>query len=505
MEPRANDTGEDRRSEKASETVQDEDLNDGSQPVHHRFGNIARGSVSGTSRAPDSDVSYPTPVGQLSDGPGANSEGPSVQEYTEPPPAVPPLTFDDDNLLGVFDYDEDDLPDEAVTEDPNQEADDDFEGLEHRQHLADRAYKQGTQYVSVDLLLSAIGMEQYTSDFIEADEDMIELFARVEDEEVDQVLRNIERKSRFEFPYADRCKIWKALRYRWFRAPENAQSYIHRAEVPLLTVPKKDRRFVRDSHIDMNLLESDRQKSVVRRAEFDEIDGTTMVQEEVYKREPHLWYELNGLEKTIQFWLNQDPRKMSREDPREEVLLNWIKEIELECAKIIDKFKLIAKIKRQVQIVFFVIRAIFALLALLFVSIAFVDISTTESHIPALERLLSASYLNCSVLYLSTYLFITEITRDRKRRTSNLDRSRKMHSQCRLLYTEMISFRLKTHYLRQVKINRYLDESRMNASQSRSAVYGNSGIYASPKTRRAAVRGTHIPSELLLLRDEPHN
>ncbi len=410
-----------------------------------------------------------------------------------------------DSSSGGIHLDSDEAVPQLVEEKKPTSDEDDFEGLEHRQHLAERAYKQGTQYVSVDLILADIGMEKYSAAFIQADEDMIELFAMVGDEEVDQVLHNLDVKAGVDLPYDDRCKLWKALRYRWFRAPANAQSFIHRSEVPLLPVPKHDKRWIRDSNIDLDMLESDRQKMVIRKAAFDEIDGTTMVQEEIYVREPHLLYTLNGLEKTILFWMNQDPRKMSREDPREEVLMNWIKEIELECGDIIDRFKLKSMIKRRVYLVFLVIRFIFLLLTIFLFALAFIVISTKSSTIPKMERLLSSTYLSCSALYMCTFLFLTEVTKKRRRRTSNLENARKMHAQCKLLYSEMISFRLKTHYLRQAKINRYLDESKINVSKSRSAVEGSSTVFASPKNKRQGLGGLGMTSELQPLRSGVNN
>ena len=286
---------------------------------------------------------------------------------------------------------------------------------------------------------------------------MIESHAIRTDEEVDAILKAVETTSNFLFAYNHRCALWKALRYRWFQSPEYAKSFISGAEVPRLVLPKKDFR-IRDNGIDMKNLDSERQRMIVRKTVFDEQLGTTVIQQDVYRRHSHLLYELTGLERTMQFWMSQDPRKMAREDPREEVVLNQTKAIELDIAASIDRLKLDQKVKRLVHRVFFVIKILFFLAFVLFLALAGIDATSGSDNRPELERFISKSYIRCSCLYLTTFWFISEATKKRGKMTL-LDLAKRMHANCRMMYSDMISFRLKTHFIRQDKIPRFLDEA----------------------------------------------
>ena len=328
---------------------------------------------------------------------------------------------------------------------------------EQRQRIVSNAYNEGTRYVSIELLLKEAGMEQYIADFVDAGEDLMEAFALVESHEIDKTLRTVERKSGFTFPRDHRCKIWKALRYRWFKAPDAANKpFIHESEIPLILVPKKGHR-IRDNNTDFRQLDSDRQKMVIRKTFEDEIEGTYIVQEETYGRQSHKFYELLGLESTIHFWLNQDPRRMSREDPREEVLLNQVKEIELELAEIINQYRVSGRIRKTISRVFLIVKYLFILAAVFWFALAIVYANTANSPNPGTELFLSATYIRTSALYLMTFFFVYNVTRKRGAKQS-VKRLKRMHGKCRLLYSEIISFRLKTHFVRLGRVPRYLDE-----------------------------------------------
>jgi len=349
--------------------------------------------------------------------------------------------------------------DEGSQDDEEEEDDDqaELDDFEQRQQVVGNAYKEGTRYVSIELLLKEVGMDQYIADFIDAGEDLMEAFARVEDYEVDKILRNVERKSGFTFPVEHRCRIWKTLRYRWFKAPDAANKpFIHESEIPLILVPKKGHR-VRDNHVDYRQLDSDRQKMVVRKTFDDEIEGTSIVQEESYSRQSHKFYELTGLESTIHFWLNQDPRRMSREDPREEVLLNQVKEIELELAEVINQYRVSGRIRRTISRFFLGVKYLFFLAAVFWFALAIVYANTADSPNPGTELFLSTTYIRSAALYLMTFFFVYDVTRKRGAKVA-FQRFKRMHAKCRLLYSDIITFRLKTHFVRVGRVPRYLDE-----------------------------------------------
>jgi hypothetical protein len=87
-------------------------------------------------------------------------------------------------------------------------------------------------------------------------------------------------------------------------------------------------------------------------------------------------------------------------------------------------------------------------------------VQAQSSSMPGLEAFSSQSYIRISALYVTTFWFITEVARPKRRNSANaaLELVRNMHAKCRILNGDMISFRLKTHYLRQAKIPRYLDD-----------------------------------------------
>ena len=347
--------------------------------------------------------------------------------------------------------------DSGISHTTNQDEDADFEGLERRKILASRAYQQGTQFIAIDMILAELNLMQYVDDFVQAGEDMIEAYSFRTDEEVDAILRNVEKVAGIRFPYKERCKIWKALRFDWFRSPESTKEFIDRSEVPILVLPKKDFR-IRDDTIDIKSLDSDRQRMVKRRTIVDEVEGTVVIQDEVYNRMHHTYYELEGLERTVQYWMSQDPRKMARVDPKEEVLLNQLKALELTIASRIDTLKSVQHTKKIVAGFFRVVRIIYGILAVAFLVIAIVE--AQSSSMPGVEAFSSQSYIRVFALYVITFWFITEVTRPKRRNLANaaLDLVRNMHAKCRILNGDMISFRLKTHYLRQDKIPRYLDD-----------------------------------------------
>lgn len=77
-----------------------------------------------------------------------------------------------------------------------------------------------------------------------------------------------------------------------------------------------------------------------------------------------------------------------------------------------------------------------------------------------MERFLSKSYVRCASLYFASFWCLLEITKKRPS-FQFLDEARRMHAKCRLMYSDMIAFRLKTHYVRQDRVPRFLDEANL--------------------------------------------
>ena len=327
-------------------------------------------------------------------------------------------------------------------------------------------------------IFGEIGLEKYKASFERASEDMIELYASRTDEDVDAIIKRVEQANDFEFPNKDRCLIWKSLRYLWFTSPGASKNYIDPAEVPRLVLPKHDFR-ARDQGIELASLEPDRQKMILRKSVYDEMKGAITVQEEVYKRESHLSYILKGLERTIEYWMSQDPRKMAREDPREESLINQIKLLELDISGEIDKMRLRLKATKIVNRFFMIVKVLFLAASFLYLIVAIIDSPST--NVPSMTRFLSSSHLRLSVVLFATFSVITETTRG-KPVPSRFHRAKGIHAKCRMLHSEMISFRLKTHYVRQNILLRYLDDSHVampgdNVASSNTEKTTAAGVY----------------------------
>ena len=288
---------------------------------------------------------------------------------------------------------------------------------------------------------------------------MLEAYAKRDDAEVDRILAAVEKATTFRMPSKDRCAIWKALRFDWFRSPEFARPFIDRSEVPPISIPKHHHR-QKDHFLDLSLLDSERQRMVRRRTVLDEVEGTIVSQEEVYKRQSHLHYELAGLESTQQYWMAQDPRKMAREDPREEVLLNQTKSLELIIASRIERLKKDRRERKIITNFFLVVKIILCLAA---VALFVCSIVHQSGSAPRWVQFSSSPLLRSSCVYFFAFWFVSETTKSR-RNTRDLDVAHQMHTKCRLLHSDMISFRLKTHHLRQDKIPRYLDEAQLGVS-----------------------------------------
>jgi len=88
---------------------------------------------------------------------------------------------------------------------------------------------------------------------------------------------------------------------------------------------------MQDAQTDYNLVDSERQRQIVRKYVLDEREGRRLVQLELYERHIDIVYNLIDLQRCIKEWQNRDPRKMIREDPREEVLLMRIRTVEIAC------------------------------------------------------------------------------------------------------------------------------------------------------------------------------
>jgi len=174
--------------------------------------------------------------------------------------------------------------------------------------------------MSTQVLLHSLGLGYFAPIFEKAGFTMIEGHSKWSDQDVDEILQAVSDRSGEIINPDDRVLLWKALRYMWHRGPGHDAPFIEPSEVPPLFLPKRDARQM-DSELKFAMIEPDRQRQIVRKMTLiSGRAGLTQVQFEVYRRQTDIFYELKDIQRTVAEWQKMNPRKMLREDPREEAM-----------------------------------------------------------------------------------------------------------------------------------------------------------------------------------------
>merc|ERR1719174_268743 len=189
------------------------------------------------------------------------------------------------------------------------------------------------------------------------------------DLDVEDILNCVESRTGYTFAPKERVLLWKALRFMWARGPGHDCPFIEGSEVPALFLPKRDWRQM-DADVVYKLLDPDRQRQVLRRKSYKD-GGKTMVelQFEIYIRQQDIFYELKDVQNCVSVWMKSDPRKMLREDPREEAMKMRIRTMMDAAAGYMQVRKGILASRRRWGIFFLLCRlALLAMSILMFVT-----------------------------------------------------------------------------------------------------------------------------------------
>eukprot|EP00435_Cladocopium_sp_Y103_P074590 s88_g49.t1 len=171
--------------------------------------------------------------------------------------------------------------------------------------------------MSTQVLLAASGLDEFYKYFDQAGHSMFDAMTHASDLKVEQILLEVEARNGVTFNNAVRIKLWKALRYQWFRGPGKGLNFVERVDVQQLHLPPLEWQ-EQDSKFKFGDLESDRQRQVVRKikqlAPGETGQSLQTFQFEVYTRSPDLIYEYRDLERCVQEWERRNPRSMIQED-----------------------------------------------------------------------------------------------------------------------------------------------------------------------------------------------
>ncbi|KAF4687727.1 hypothetical protein FOZ60_003556 [Perkinsus olseni] len=322
-----------------------------------------------------------------------------------------------------------------------------------RARAVEEALRTSSPQVSMRAVLSGIGLEKYFPYFRESGFDLIEANQRQTSREVEDIINTVSKQQRVHIPHEHRAKIWKALRYRWFKSPYHVKNHIHKNEIPKLHLPKKDAR-PRDAYVDLAKLDSDRQRMVYRQTVSDGNNQARVVQFEIYRRQPEIFYKVNGLQRSVETWKRHDPRRMISGDPREEVILLWIKEAKRELAARMGSIRLQIARQRRIAMILRVLR--FANLCLSIVSLltSFIEARKVDGRL-FFKTLVSSKNLTAATAYWIAFWLIFAIGRSGGPDSNDhgLKKHQRVYGLARRLDGEITSFRFDTEGKRNAKFN----------------------------------------------------
>ncbi|CAD7976780.1 unnamed protein product [Amoebophrya sp. A25] len=173
----------------------------------------------------------------------------------------------------------------------------------------------------IKLLLVQEKLGHFTSSFVQAGYEVIDMYKKYTDAEIDFILNSVEKVNEMSFEPDDRVTLYKLFRYRYFLAPGASKPLMKLSEIPRISLTKHSAKAPDDADTEMKHLESDRKRQVKRVPMFDEQAGMKMVQLERYDRELDIVYEIKDIQTCALEFEHLDPKTLLKRDPREEVLL----------------------------------------------------------------------------------------------------------------------------------------------------------------------------------------
>jgi hypothetical protein len=239
---------------------------------------------------------------------------------------------------------------------------------------------------------------------------------------------------------------------RWFADPTRVRPYVDTDALPRLFLGKRDHRFF-DQDAPYEKIESERQRMICRKLERTDDEDARRTQYEVRTRHPEFYYELRDVQRCIQEWRQFDPRRMIREDPREEQFLQRLRNLELKIAKSMAEEKL----RDSRKFVYMTqLRFLRVLFTGLFIAMFVFAFSNTREQIDKINMLSSAQFMSGIWLFVASQFAYGVSTH--KKPNKELQRANKMHNACKKLNAQIVTFRLDSANKRVDKYDEVMDE-----------------------------------------------
>jgi hypothetical protein len=298
----------------------------------------------------------------------------------------------------------------------------------------------GEPVVSMKEVLGQLKLSRYYPYFRDAQVETVEHFNRKTDQEVEDLLKTVEKLSNFQIPYPHRVKIFKALRMRWFNDPKRVKTYIDTDALPRIFLAKRDYRAF-DAEVAVEQIESERQRMIMRRTEKGDEEKGKSKQFEVRHRHPEHYYELRDVQRCILEWRAYDPRRMLKEDPREEYFMQRLRSLELRTAASMqeEKKKDDKKAMYVNQLKF--IRFVFTILAVSLLMFAWSNGKEGFNFKYMILRTTTSNHMMAGLMFFMCSQFAYGVSTHLKK---NVTRARaiKMHDATKKLNANIVTFRL---------------------------------------------------------------
>ncbi|CAE7726419.1 unnamed protein product [Symbiodinium microadriaticum] len=303
--------------------------------------------------------------------------------------------------------------------------------------------------MSTQVLLAASGLAEFYKYFDQAGHSMFDAMTKISDLKVEQILLEVEARCGVTFNSAVRIRLWKALRYQWFRGPGKGMKFVERTDVPQLHLPPLEWQ-EQDSKFRFADLESDRQRQIVRKikqlAPGETGQSLQTFQFEVYTRTPDLIYEYRDLERCVQEWERRNPRSMIQEDMREEVMRMRLKScIDSANASIAVRKARAQKLKSYASTLLLIQLVMFSLCVAMLLT-AFASLNNTPPQILLTFFLSSKQFLSSMVFFTASV--VANVVSERARGDPLIRELRKTVLSCERLIERISDFRIATEELR---------------------------------------------------------
>ncbi|CAE7600969.1 unnamed protein product [Symbiodinium pilosum] len=312
--------------------------------------------------------------------------------------------------------------------------------------------KKNKDLMSTQVLLAASGLAEFYKYFDQAGHSMFDAMAKISDLKVEQILLEVEARCGVTFNSAVRIKLWKALRYQWFRGPGKSMKFVERTDVPQLHLPPLEWQ-EQDSKFRFADLESDRQRQIVRKikqlAPGETGQSLQTFQFEVYTRTLDLIYEYRDLERCVQEWERRNPRSMIQEDMREEVMRMRLKScIDAANASIAVRKARAQKLKSYASTLLLIQLIMFSMCVAMLLT-AFASLNNTPPQILFTFFLSSKQFLSSMVFFTASV--VANVVSERARGDPLIRELRKTVLSCERLIERISDFRIATEELRLAK------------------------------------------------------